>query len=240
MSVFLSETDIARFLGQSLPDTRKAIKSSKLKGISRQGHKVFHREDVLSWLTESFTSLTSERLMRADISSADGAGIDHLSCGITNLLSRSEICFPHNASTRSSILRYISKKAVDMGAVYDATELREQLEQREMVVSTALKCGAALIHPLDIKQLYVEKELFLLIIPPHPLPFGESKGKLTSLFFLLLFPDPHRHVHILARLTRLLRSNDFVEAILCATSHEEALDIMYRRELSLISSSVKS
>lgn len=240
MSVFLSETDIARFLGQSLPDTRKSIKSSKLKGINRQGHKIFPREDVLNWLAENFTSLTSERLMRADHSSADSAGLDPFSCGITQLLSESEIYFPDKASTRSSVLRFISHKALECGAVYDAAELREQLEQRETVISTALKCGAALIHPLDIRQLYVERELLLLIIPPHPLPFGESRGRLTSLFFLLLFPDPHRHVHILARLNRLLRSNDFIETILTATSHEKALDMVYRRELNVISSGGKS
>ncbi|MCK5786464.1 MAG: PTS sugar transporter subunit IIA [Candidatus Sabulitectum sp.] len=240
MSVFLSETDIARFLGQSLPDTRKAIKSSKLKSISKQGHKVFPREEVLNWLAENFTSLTTKRLMLADYSSADSAGLDPFSCGITQLLSESEICFPERTSTRSSILRLISGKAVERGAVYDAAELLEQLEQREMVVSTALKCGAALIHPLDIRQLYVEKELLLLIIPPHPIPFGEARGRLTSLFFLLLFPDPHRHVHILARLNRLLRSNDFIETILSTTLHEEALDIVYRRELDVIGSGGKS
>lgn len=240
MSVFLSETDIARFLGQSLPDTRNAIKSSKLKAILRQGCKVFQREDVLNWLAENFNSLTSERLMLADHSSADTAGLDPFSCGITNLLAENEIYFPENASTKASLFRYISNKSVECGAVYDAVELREQLEQREMVISTALKCGAALIHPLDIRQLFIEKELLLLVIPPHPLPFGEPSGRLTSLFFLLLFPDPHRHVHILARLNRLLRSNDFIEAMLCAATHEEALDIVYRRELDVISSGGKS
>ncbi len=240
MSVFLTETDIARFLGQSLPDTRKAIKSSKLKSMSKQGHKVFTREDVLNWLADNFTSLTSDRLMMADHSSADSAGLDPFSCGITRLLSESEVSFPDKTSTRASVLRFISNKAVERGAVYDAAELLEQLKKREIVVSTALKCGAALIHPLDIRQLYVEKELLLLIIPPRPLPFGEASGRLTSLFFLLLFPDPHRHVHILARLNRLLRSTDFIETILRADSHEEALDMVYRRELDVISSGGKS
>jgi PTS system nitrogen regulatory IIA component len=236
MGVFLSETDIARFLGQSLPDTRKAIKSSRLKSILRQGHKVFQRDDVLNWMAEDFSSLATERLIQADHSSADSAGLDPFSCGITNLLSGSGIFFPDKASTRSSVFRCIADMAVECGSVFDAAELREQLEKREEVVSTALKCGAALIHPLDIRQLYVEKELLLLMIPPHPIPFGESTGGLTSLFFLLLFPDPHRHIHILARLNRLLRSNDFIHSILNSTSMEDALDIVYHRELEVISS----
>ncbi len=240
MSVFLSETDVARFLGQSLPDTRKAIKSSMLKGINKHGDVVFHREDVLNWFADNFTSLTSERLMRADYSSADGAGLDPFSCGITHLLTESEIQFPGKTSTRSSILRYISLKAVELGAIYDAAELRGQLELREEVVSTALKCGAALIHPLEINRMYIEKELLLLVISPHPLPFGEPSGRLTSLFFLLLFPNSHRHVHILARLNRLLRSSEFIDAILCAESHEEVIDLVYRRELRVISSGTKN
>ncbi len=236
MSIFLSETEIARFLGQNLPVTRKALKSSKLKSIQKRGQKVFHRDDVLNWLAEKFTSLTSERLIKADHSSADYGGLDPLSCGVTNLLKSGEISFAEKVSTRSKMLRYIADKAVKCGAVYDATALREQLNNREEVISTALKCGAALVHPFDIKQLYIEKELLLLVIPPHPIPFGESSGRLTSLFFLLLFPDPHRHVHVLARLNRLLRNDTFINNILDSSTTTEVLNILLEHELNIISS----
>ena len=235
MSFFLSETEIARFLGQSLPITRKAIKSSKLKHIQKQGQKVFHRDDVLNWLAHNFTSLTSERLMKADHSSADYGGLDPLSCGVTNLLKSGEIFFAEKVSTGSKILRFIADKAVECGAVYDAVALREQLESRENVVSTAPRCGAALVHPFDMKQLYIEKELLLLVIPPHPIPFGESSGRLTSLFFLLLFPNPHRHVHVLARLNRLLRSESFIESILDTNTTAEVVNILLEHELNVIS-----
>lgn len=236
MSIFLSETEIARFLGQSLPVTRKAIKSSKLKTIQKQGQKVFHRDDVLNWLADNFTSLTSERLMKADHSSADYGGLDPFSCGVTNLLKSGEIFFADKVSTRSKILRFIADKAVECGAVYDAVSLREQLEKREEVISTALKCGAALVHPFDMKQLYIEKELLLLVIPPHPIPFGESSGRLTSLFFLLLFPNPHRHVHVLARLNRLLRNDSFINSILDTTATTEVVNILLEHEMNIISS----
>jgi len=236
MGAFLSETDIARFLGQSMPDTRKAIKSSKLKSILRQGCLVYQRDDVLNWLAENFSSLATERLIQADHSSADSAGLDPFSCGITQLLSGGRVFFPDKTSTRSSVFRCISDMAVNCGSVFDAAALRDQLEKREKVMSTALKCGAALVHPLDIRQLYIENELLLLMIPPHTIPFGESSGSLTSLFFLLLFPDPHRHIHILARLNRLLRSTEFIESILKASSPEDAIEIIHRRELEVISS----
>jgi len=240
MDRFLTEKDIARFLGLSIPDTGKYLKGSNLRAIQRQGRMVFPRDEVMNWISEDFSSLTSERLMKADVASGDHGGLDPFTCGLTQLLMGERLYFPEKTSTKASVFRCLSQKAVELGAVYDHVELRDQLEQREKVVSTALKCGAALIHPLEISRLYVENELLLLMIPPHPIPFGESSGRLTSLFFLLLFPDPHRHVHILARINRLLRSEDFIEKLLASETEEEALDAVHERELEVISSSIKN
>lgn len=239
MNRFLTETDIARFLGQSLQEIRKALQGSRLKSIQKQGHMVYNRDEVMNWISENFSSLTTERLMKADVASADHGGLDPFSCGITQLLLGGRVCFPERLSTRPSVFRSLSSKAVDLGAVYDQAELCEQLEKRERVVSTALRCGAALVHPLDISRIYVEHELLLLMIPPHPIPFGEESGRLTSMFFLLLFPDPHRHVHILARINRLLRKDDFIETLLSSNAEDEVINAVRQRELEIISSSVK-
>lgn len=240
MERFLTERDVAKFLGLSIPDTGKYLKGSHLKAIQRQGQMVFPRDEVMNWISEDFSSLTSERLMKADVASGDHGGLNPFTCGLTQLLMGGRVCFPPKTSSKSSVFRSLSQRAVELGAVYDQSELRDQLDEREKIVSTALRCGAALIHPLDIGKLYVEHELLLLMIPPHPIPFGESSGRLTSLFFLLLFPDPHRHVHILARINRLLRSNEFIEKLLSSENEEEVIDAVHERELDVISSSVKN
>ncbi len=87
----------------------------------------------------------------------------------------------------------------------------------------------------------MEHELLLLMIPPHPHPLrGNRREGSTSLFFLLLFPDPHRHIHILARLNRLLRDQEFIESLLESITEEEVINAVEHRELEVISSSVKS
>jgi len=231
--------DIARFLGESLPGVRKALLGSKLRAIQKQGCMVYARDDVLNWISESFSSLTTETLMKADIASADHGGLDPFSCGITQLLQGGRIYFPEHISTKPSVLRSLSAKAVELGAAYDQSELLDQMEKREQVLSTALRCGAALVHPLEIARMYVEHELLLMMIPPHPVPFGESSGRLTSIFFLLLFPDPHRHVHVLARINRILRDSVFIETLLESMTEEEVTNALRHRELQVISSSVK-
>jgi len=231
--------DIARFLGESLPGVRKALLGSRLKAIQKQGCMVYSRDDVLNWISENFSSLTTENLMKADMASADHGGLDPFGCGITQLLQGGRVYFPERISTRHSVFRSLSAKAVELGAVYDQSELCEQLEMREQVLSTALRCGVALIHPLEIGKMYIEHELLLMMIPPHPVPFGELSGRLTSIFFLLLFPDPHRHVHVLARINRILRDSFFIENLLDSMTEEEAISAMRHRELEVISSSVK-
>lgn len=240
MNRFLTEVDIAGFLGESLSGVRKSLQDARLKTIQRQGRTVYNRDDVMNWISENFSSLTTERLIKADVAAADHGGLDPSTCGITRLLQGGRVYFPERISTKPAVFRSLSAKAVELGAVYDQTELCEQLESRERVVSTALRCGAALVHPLEIDRMYVENELLLMMIPPHPLPFGEASGRLTSIFFLLLFPDPHKHVHILARINRLLRDNSFIETILGSTTGEEALNALRHRELEVIGSGVKS
>lgn len=234
MNRFITEKEIARFLGESLPEVNRSIRNAGLKSLRKQGKTVYDRNDVLNWISANFSSLTTERLIKADEASGDSGGLDPSTCGITRLLLEGGVYFPERISTRPSVFRFLSETAVEKGCVYDASELREQLEERENVVSTALRCGVALVHPVEIARMYVEHELLLLMIPPHPVPFGEASGRLTSMFFLLLFPDPHRHVHVLARINRLLRSDDFIEALLVCSSEEEATGIVRQRELQLI------
>ncbi len=103
-----------------------------------------------------------------------------------------------------------------------------------MPAPTALRCGVALTHPLDVSKLYVEHSLLMLFRPPHPLPFGEKSGRLTALFFLLVFPVANEHLHILARLTRMLRSKDFIDDLLMAPDEDEMLNIIEQLETALL------
>jgi mannitol/fructose-specific phosphotransferase system IIA component (Ntr-type) len=73
----------------------------------------------------------------------------------------------------------------------------------------------------------------MLFRPPHPLPFGEETGRLTSLFFLLVFPSANEHLHMLARLNRMLRLPGFVDDLLSAGGPAEMLDIVREREREL-------
>jgi PTS system nitrogen regulatory IIA component len=234
MDNYLTLADTARCLGMGLKEATREIGRADLQTVMYQGRKCYLRRDIIQWLTKEFGSLAADRLVAAEQSNAETVGIDPAALLITDMLF-SRIILPYRVGTASSMLRTIASEACKTGALYDEKALLEQLTLREQAHSTALRCGAALTHPLDISKLYVEHSMLMLFKPPHPLPFGEESGKLTALFFLLMFPAANEHLHILARLNRMLRSKDFIDSLLVIRDEKEMLDIIEQRETELVS-----
>lgn len=234
MEKYLSLADTARCLGMSLKEAVREIGRAGLKTVLYQGRKCYLRGDIIDWLTREFGSLAADRLAAAEQSNAETAGIDPSTLLVTEMLF-GNIILPYRVGTAASMLRTIASEACRTGALYDEKALLEQLSQREKATPTALRCGAALTHPLDLSKLYVEHSLLMLFSPPHPLPFGEESGRLTALFFLMVFPIANEHLHILARLNRMLRSQDFIDDMLTAQDEDEILNIIEKRETTLLS-----
>jgi len=234
MDKFLTLTDTARCLGMSLSEASREIGRAGLDTVMYQGRKCYLRSDIIQWLTGEFGSLAADRLAQAEASNAETVGRDPAHMLVTDMLF-GRIHMPPRVTTASSMLRTIASEACGTGALYDEKQLLDQLRAREEVCTTALPCGVALTHPLDARELYVENSLLMLFRPPHPLPFGESRGGLTGLFFLLVFPYANEHLHVLARLNRMLRSQDFINQLLDAPESDDMLDIIEEREREVCS-----
>lgn len=234
MQEFLSLTDTARCLGMSLKEASREVDRAGLRTVLYQGRKCYLRSDILDWLTREFGRLAADRLAAAEQSNAETIGLDPSELIITDKLF-GHIVLPYRIGTASSMLRTMAAEACQTGALYDEKALLDQLGRREEVSSTALRCGVALTHPLNIAELYVEQSLLMLFRPPNPLPFGEESGRLTALFFLLVFPEANEHLHILARLNRMLRSGEFVDDLIHAHDQDAILDILENRETEVVS-----
>ena len=234
MEEYLTLTDVARCLGMSLREAKRVIGRAGLGTVQYQGRNCYLRGDILEWLTREFGSLAADRLAAAEQSNAETIGIDPSELLITDRLF-GHILLPYRVGTASSMLRTIAGEACTTGALFDEKALLEQLTLREEATSTALRCGVALTHPLDVNRLYVQQSLLMLFRPPHPLPFGEQSGRLTALFFLLVFPEANEHLHVLARLNRMLRSDDFIQGLLAAPEADDMLALVEEREKEVIS-----
>lgn len=195
---------------------------------------MYFRDDLLLWLQNEFDSLTVEKLRGMDLAGASTTGMSHDVPFVTELLSPGRIHLDVAANTSSSMIRKLAGYACRTGLLYDSDELIRQISAREEVGSTALDNGVAFPHPKSIMKVYSEGHLLLLARAAHGIPFGGPKGRLTSLFFLLFFPRPDMHLHILARLNRMIRDREFLDSLLQTRTEEKALSIIETRERELI------
>jgi PTS system nitrogen regulatory IIA component len=138
-----------------------------------------------------------------------------------------EIALP--ARTRASVLRELVKLAERTGLLYDAEGLLEAVEQREALCSTALPSGIAIPHPRQPMPYVSAEPLICVGRLESGVGFGAPDGELTRLFFLICCHTDRYHLHVLARLMRML-DEQTIDGIIRAESTEELLEILIDKE----------
>ena len=99
--------------------------------------------------------------------------------------------------------------------------MAEAIRQREQLHPTALDNGVALLHPRRPMASAMGEPFLALGRTSTGIPFGGPRGQLTDLFFLIGSTDDRGHLRMLAKLSRLISENGFVEEIRQAqTTHE--------------------
>ena len=237
MRNFLTVEEVSRFLGMSVSDTSRLIGRSSLTSRMVAGVPRFSTGEVYLWMEGLVGSSAVDRLRKMDIAAARDSGLDHTRPFVSDMLSPGRVFADVPANTKSSLLRRLSSLACTTGALYDEKELLRQLEEREVSASTAVMDRVAFPHPARIRDLYTENDLLLLVRTARPLPFGAPYGRLTSIYFLLLFNDPVAHIHALARLAGLLMKGLLVQQLLDAGSAEEMSLLVRTAELGFIGAS---
>jgi PTS system nitrogen regulatory IIA component len=234
-SSFLTIPDVATCLGISIRDAEKMLDSSGVRSKRISGIISFERNELLNWLGRSLGTLTLDRLRDADLTGGSNTGLDPSTPFVRRLLEDGGVHAWVSANTAASLLRKLADFACETGRVFDRKLLADLLSEREKVSSTALPVGVAFPHPVDSRKIYLEDNVLILVRTNHPIPFGEPSGRLTSLFFLLLFDQPAVYLHVLARLNRIIRFQELVDGLTQVETSEEMLGLITKAEEKLLS-----
>lgn len=123
------------------------------------------------------------------------------------------------------------------GLVYDSETLLESLVQREDLGSTAMPGGIAIPHPRQPLPYAIGEPVLVVARTTQGIGFGGPDGLLTRLFFLIASPDDRHHVHILARLCRILQDEALVSQLTEAQTSDRMIDLIRHQELVVLSQS---
>jgi PTS system nitrogen regulatory IIA component len=225
---------IACYLGLNIQEAEKLAQKGELPGERICGSWRFNKIRTVEWLQQTMHTLSDARLK--DIEAAMGnVAVDDDSAStakhlvVTELIGLSGITVKLPARTRKSVLIEMVNLSDATGLLYDCDGLIKALEERENLCSTAIPGEIAIPHPRRPLPYATAEPLICVGRTGAGIGFGAPDGKLSRLFFLICCHDDSHHLHVLARLMRMLDPAT-IRRLLVAPEPREILEILIVRE----------
>jgi len=198
---------------------RGILPGSRVRGVWR-----FRAGEIWNWIEANLESLPARR--EKDKHPEAPAGLL-----ITPALKECAVAVGLVAKTKSSVLRALVDLAEHADPTLDGPALVEALQEREAQGSTALQDGVAVPHPS--RPFYSEGPVLAAARTSQGVVFGERRGGLTDLFFLICSPDQVSHLLLLGRLCRLMLDPKLQQALRAAPTPATFVDAIREAEESL-------
>jgi nitrogen PTS system EIIA component len=207
--------------------TREVVRMAErgiLPGMRVRGIWQFRAGEIWNWIEANLESLPARR--EKDRCPETAAGLL-----LGPALKDAAVAVNLVAKTKSSVLRALVDLAERADSTLDGPALVEALQQREAMGSTALQDGVAVPHPS--RPFYSEGPVVAAARTSQGVVFGERRGGLTDLFFLICCPNQVSHLLFLGRLCRLLLDADLREALRSAATPAAFVDAIRTAEEAL-------
>ena len=223
----MSLEEFADLVGMDPREVQREADHGQLPGRRVGGKWRFNRVQVHEWLESHMLTLPEERLQALD--RVIGRITQTDSTTVTGLIGLEGIDLDLRAATKTSVLRELVNLADRTGLLYDKKELFEALRQREDAGSTALPHGLAIPHPAKPMPYTTAEPLICVARLANPVAFSAPDGALTRLFFLICSHDSDGHLHVLARLMRML-NDATIDTLRAVNDPGEMLQLLIERE----------
>jgi len=153
---------------------------------------------------------------------------------ISDLLSPETIELNLNQTNRDEVLRALVNKIPGLKNRPDGQEtLFRAILERENLHSTGIGDGVALPHARNAIVGLVERPVIVFGKHKNGIPYGSIDGEPVKLFFLIVAPNVTQHLHILARISRILRQPGLTKSLLAANTPEKIISVIRETEEKL-------
>ena len=223
--------ELARYLHFTPQQIEKLANRGKIPGRRVSGEWKFSPAEVHEWMEERIGLFDEEELIDVEgkLRQSAGGGTEHPEIQIADLVRVDVIAKPLLGRTRNSVISAMADLGVQVGLLWDGAKMADAIRAREAMQSTALEAGVALLHPRRPMPGILAEGFVALGITPNGIPFGGGR-QLTDVFFLLCSVDDRSHLRTLARISRLVGEDAFLDEIRAASGPTEVFDLIKERE----------
>jgi PTS system nitrogen regulatory IIA component len=225
---------LAAYLHRDAREVGKLASRGQLPGHKVSGQWRFALAEINNWLETQMPSLTEAQLLTLE--TAGGARQGNSELLLPERLAEASVAVPLRASTRASVLKELVVLAEQSWHVYDPDAVLEAVRAREELGSTALPSGVAIPHPRRPLPAILGESVIAYGRTLSGIPFGAPRGELTDIFFLVCCREDATHLRVLARLTRLLMREGFLDALRQAETPAESRQLILDAEQQLLQS----
>lgn len=227
--------EVAEYLHLSTHDVDELVKTSGIPFQNRGGRVVFLRGEVDAWASQRILGLQNNKLVDYhQRSTRDTRSVFDQDALMPELIRPNYIDAGLQAKTRHSVVHDMVELAEKTGRVHDAIELRESVEAREEMCSTAVPGGVALLHCRQHEPYRFDGSFIVLGRSIQDVPFGAPDGRSTRFFFLLCCQDERLHLHALARVCMMAQKTDLIDRLYSAESADEIYEALVSCEAAAL------
>jgi len=213
---------LAAYLHLTPDKVRRMADRDRLPGRKIGGTWRFSEAEIHHWLEDSIGASDDTELARVEgVLKRSVPGAEEIS--ISAALPMEAMAVPLNARTRTSVIRKMVQLAAATGWLWDPDKMAEAVSARETLHSTALDNGVALLHPRRPQPNILAQPFLAFGRTQRGIAFGDTRGRLTDMYFLILSTDDRGHLRTLARLSRLIGDLTLLEVI--RTAGPSAADV---------------
>lgn len=203
--------ELAEHLGRDRRELERLALRGRIPGHKRSGAWQFHAAEITQWLEQEMRDYTDAQLAAVE-KSQQSADVD-AAVPVSSLLSLETVQVPLEARTRRSVLESLIEVAGRTWKIWQPAAILKAVQDREELMSTAFDNGVALPHLRQPLPDALSDSVIAFGRTLGGIPFGAANNAPTDLFFLVLCRDTRTHLHVLARLGRLIQVPGFLEGL---------------------------
>ncbi len=185
----------------------------------------FNRAELLEWATSRKINVSAEIFDEPESQAS--------ACNLLEAVKAGGIYYRVDGTDKPSVLHSVVE-LMKLPDEVDREYLLQILLARETLGSTAIGDGIAIPHVRNPIVLHIERPTVTLCFLERPIEFGALDGQPVHTLFALITPSVRTHLHILSRLSFVLRDAGVKKALAAQASRGDILAEVERVESGLV------
>ncbi|MCC7261519.1 MAG: PTS sugar transporter subunit IIA [Candidatus Latescibacteria bacterium] len=221
----LSVKDVAGLLSVSEKTVYRWIKQEAIPFYRVNEQIRFNRAELLEWATSQRIQVSPEIFLEGEASQGPLPSL-------AEALKAGGVEYRLGGRDLPSVLRALVE-VLKLPEEVDREFLYQVLQARETLGSTGIGEGIAIPHVRNPVVLHISRPTITLCFLEHAIDFRAIDGQPVNILFTLISPTVRAHLHLLSRLSFVLRNPAFKALLKGQASREELMAGVVRAESGL-------